>query len=217
MVSAWPGRTFEGRVESLLPQLDATSRTQQARIVLDNREGLLLPGMLAEVELSPGSGGEFPLVPTDAVIGSGRDARVILQSADGGFRPVAVRIGRSAGGFTEVLAGLEGGERVVASGQFLIDSEASLSGALERLGEAPQAPAGSASTDMRDKSGPHAHAPPPASEDAGRTPARDTPAVDHSEHRPVEPEPESPPPAPHDHAPAPEANREHHHHGEAPR
>jgi len=59
---------------------------------------------------------------------------VIVQEADGSFRPVRVRTGRSGGGQTEILDGLKGGERVVVSGQFLIDSEASLSGALERLG-----------------------------------------------------------------------------------
>ena len=60
-------------------------------------------------------------------------ARVIVQDKDGSFRPVAVQPGRSSGGMTQILSGLAGGERVVASGQFLLDSEASLSGALERL------------------------------------------------------------------------------------
>lgn len=136
-VSAMPDRRFSGRVETLLPQLDPASRTQRARIVLDNRDGLLAPGMFAEIELTPSGTSVVPLVPTDALIGSGREARVIVQEPDGRFRPIAVQAGRSAGGFTEILAGLKGGERVVASGQFLIDSEASLSGALDRLGVLP--------------------------------------------------------------------------------
>ena len=132
-VSSLPGQAFEGRVEALLPRVQAGSRTQSARIVLDNPDGLLVPGMFAEVALHPVDGAEHPLVPTGAIVGDGLQARVIVAKPDGRFRPVAVRLGRSTGGMTEVLAGLSGGEQVVASGQFLIDSEASLSGALERL------------------------------------------------------------------------------------
>lgn len=132
-VSSLPGRRFEGRIEALLPDVQASSRTQSARIVLDNPDGLLVPGMFAQVSLHPVDGAEHPLVPTGAIVGDGLQARVIVAEPEGRFRPVVIRRGRSAGGLTEVLAGLEGGEQVVASGQFLIDSEASLSGALERL------------------------------------------------------------------------------------
>lgn len=132
-VSSLPGRRFEGRIEALLPRVQAASRTQSARIVLDNPDGLLVPGMFAQVSLHPVDGAEHPLVPTGAIVGDGIQARVIIAEPGGRFRPVAIRTGRSAGGKTEVLAGLDGGEQVVASGQFLIDSEASLSGALERL------------------------------------------------------------------------------------
>jgi Cu(I)/Ag(I) efflux system membrane fusion protein len=137
-VSAFPGRVFRGRVETLLPQVDPATRAQVARIVLDNREGLLAPGMFAQVQLTPAHSEEYPLVPTDALILGGGPARVIVQDENGRFRALVVQPGRSAGGRTEILSGLEGGERVVASGQFLIDSEASLSGALERLDTAPQ-------------------------------------------------------------------------------
>jgi Cu(I)/Ag(I) efflux system membrane fusion protein len=139
-VDARPGETFHGRVESVLPQIDMGSRTQRARIVLDNSDGVLAPGMFAQITLQPVAGAERPLVPTDALIGAGAKARVIVLGADDKFRPVIVRTGRSGGGMTEVLTGLTGGERIVASGQFLIDSEANLSGALERLGAAPEEP-----------------------------------------------------------------------------
>ena len=132
-VDAWPGETFHGRVETLLPQVDMSSRTQRARIMLDNPDGLLAPGMFAQVTLQLTAGIERPLVPTNALIGVAEQARVIVQGADGAFHPVRVQTGRSGGGMTEILAGLKGGEKVVASGQFLIDSEANLSGALERL------------------------------------------------------------------------------------
>lgn len=132
-MDAFPGEAFHGEVEALLPQVDRDSRTQQARIVLDNPAGLLAPGMFAEVTLQPAAAKAYPLVPSNALIGGGDEARVIVQAGDGSFEPVAVRAGRSGGGMTQILSGLEGGERVVASGQFLVDSEASLSGALERL------------------------------------------------------------------------------------
>jgi Cu(I)/Ag(I) efflux system membrane fusion protein len=135
-VDALPGQEFTGRVEAVLPQIDPANRTQRARIVLDNHDGALAPGMFAQIELNPVGGSEYPLVPSDAVISPGDQARVITLGNDGTFRPVAVRVGRSGGGMTEILTGLTGGERVVASGQFLIDSEANLSGALDRLGGA---------------------------------------------------------------------------------
>jgi len=142
-VDALPGATFAGHVEALLPQVDAATRAQRARIVLDNADGRLAPGQFVQVALRPEAAAETVLVPASAVIDDGRQARVIVLSGDR-FAPVAVRTGRSDGGTTEILAGLAGGERVVASGQFLIDSEASLSGALERLAPPPDAHAGHA-------------------------------------------------------------------------
>lgn len=133
-VDGLPGQTFTGAVEVLLPQVDTASRTQRARIVLQNPNGQLAPGMFAEVSLQAGGQRALPLIPTDALIATGEDSRVIVQDDNGHFRPVRVRVGRSSEGRTEVLEGLAGGERVVVSGQFLIDSEASLSGALERMG-----------------------------------------------------------------------------------
>ena len=133
-VSAFPGRTFTGEVEALLPQVDAGNRTQRARVVLRNDDGLLAPGMFAELSLRAPAGRRVPLIPSEALVATGADSRVIVVTADGSFAPVRVVVGRSAGGRTEILSGLKGGERVVTSGQFLVDSEASLSGALDRLG-----------------------------------------------------------------------------------
>ena len=136
-VSAVPGRTFEGEVETLLPQIDTATRTQRARIVLHNEDRLLVPGMFAELLLHSDIGDTVPLIPSEALIATGSDSRVIVVGADGRFQPVRVQTGRSSGGRIEILSGLKGGERVVTSGQFLIDSEASLSGALERLDSTP--------------------------------------------------------------------------------
>ena len=140
-----PGQTFQGKVETLLPDIDNATRTQRARIVIDNPDGALSPGMFATVQLNPTQGKAVPVVPDDALIATGTNTRVIVAEGDGHFRAVAVHAGRAAGGYTEILDGLNGGEKVVVSGQFLIDSEASLSGALERLNDNAAKPVPAAS------------------------------------------------------------------------
>ena len=137
-VSSFPGETFAGRVDSLLPQIDPQTRTQTLRIVLDNRDSRLVAGMFAEAQLSRSDAARYPWVPSEALILTGTDARVIVEK-DGAFVPVRVSTGQSASGRTEILRGLVGGERVVVSGQFLLDSEASLSGALQRLDDSDAA------------------------------------------------------------------------------
>lgn len=133
-LTAFPGETFEGTIEALLPDLDAATRTQKARIVLPNPRGRLAPGMFANVEIAPPAAtAEQLLVPSEAVIATGARNVVIINAGQGHFRAQEVRIGAEADGKTAVLDGLHEGDSVVLSGQFLIDSEASLSGALKRL------------------------------------------------------------------------------------
>lgn len=132
-LSAVPGRTIAARVQSVLPQVDVVTRTQRVRIALANPSHVLVPGMFAQVRFDVPEGIAHPLVPDEAVIATGDATRVILAQDDGRFRVVPVQVGASAGGETQILHGLTGNERVVTSGQFLIDSEASLSGALQRL------------------------------------------------------------------------------------
>ncbi len=140
-VSALPGQVFAGRTESLLPEVDARTRTETARIVVENRDGRLAPGMFASVRFATASATPHPLVPDEALISTGINNRVILDLGGGRFEPRTIRTGASAGGYTEVLAGLHGGERVVTSGEFLIDSEADVGDALQRLTAPPkQAP-----------------------------------------------------------------------------
>ena len=112
---------------AILPTTQADSRTLTVRIELPNRDGRLRPGMFASVALG-GDAKPALLVPSEAVIRTGRRTLVMLAAGDGRYHPAEVRIGREAGGETEILAGLSPGENVVVSGQFLIDSEASLSG-----------------------------------------------------------------------------------------
>ena len=126
-LAAYPGETFTGRVTAVLPQAQAESRTLTLRIELRNPGGRLKPGMFATVQFG-GVSQPALLVPSEAVIRTGRRTLVMLAQPGGRYRPAEIRSGRDAGGRTEVLAGLTEGEQVVASGQFLLDSEASLSG-----------------------------------------------------------------------------------------
>jgi Cu(I)/Ag(I) efflux system membrane fusion protein len=132
---AFPGQRFEGRIEALLPDIEPATRTQTARIVLDNPKHRVAPGMFAQIEFTESNArAESVLVPTEAVIATGTRSVVIVDDGKGRFRAQEVRIGDEADGKTEVLDGLKDGETVVLSGQFLIDSEASLTGTLARLG-----------------------------------------------------------------------------------
>lgn len=145
-VDARPGQTFPGTVDMLLPDIDSATRAQRARIVVSNAKSALTPGMFAHVTLTPAQSDAVVAIPDEALITTGSAARVIVQDDEGHFRPVPVRTGRSIEGYTQVIAGLREGERVVTSGQFLIDSEASLSGALDRLDHTPNASAPAATT-----------------------------------------------------------------------
>ncbi|MES2895964.1 MAG: efflux RND transporter periplasmic adaptor subunit [Pseudomonadota bacterium] len=126
-LAAYPGEVFVGRVAALLPQADAASRTITARVELANPRGRLRPGMFATVQLA-GTAKPALLAPSEAIIRTGRRSLVMVAGPGGGFQPAEVRTGREAGGRIEILQGLSEGEKVVASGQFLIDSEASLAG-----------------------------------------------------------------------------------------
>jgi Cu(I)/Ag(I) efflux system membrane fusion protein len=133
---AFPGTAFDGKVEALLPEVSASTRTLRARIELANPGGRLVPGMFATVHMAPAHGRAALLVPSEAVIQTGERTVVITVSADGMFAPADIVTGSEADGHTEVLSGLKVGQKVVASGQFLIDSEASLRGTLQRFGAA---------------------------------------------------------------------------------
>lgn len=137
---AFPGEHVSGRVSAILPETQADSRTLIVRIELPNPGGRLKPGMFATVSFN---GGAKPalLVPSEALIRTGKRTLVMLALDKGHYQPAEVRTGRETGSDTEILAGLTEGERIIASGQFLIDSEASLSGVGARpIGGAAAAP-----------------------------------------------------------------------------
>jgi Cu(I)/Ag(I) efflux system membrane fusion protein len=130
---ALPGQVFEGRVDYIYPEVDAATRTVRVRSVLRNPGMKLRPGMVAEVAIAADARREVLQVPSEAVIYTGVRSVVIVAEGDGKFRAAEVRTGIESQGRTEILSGLEAGEKVVVSGQFLIDSEASLTSALTRL------------------------------------------------------------------------------------
>jgi Cu(I)/Ag(I) efflux system membrane fusion protein len=134
-VTAIPGKAFRGQIAMLLPDVNATTRTIKARIVLSNPGGDLKPGMYATLTLG---GHERPalLVPTEAVIATGTRNVVIVSDSGGKFHPVDVKLGHESGDMTEIRNGLEKGQQVVVSGQFLIDSESSLKAMLSRMNKA---------------------------------------------------------------------------------
>ncbi len=132
-VAALPGQTFNGRVDYVYPELSSATRTVKLRMTLPNRAALLRPGMYASVQLEAPARAEALTVPSEAVIRTGTRSVVLVADDDSRFRPVLVRTGLEAGDWVEVLDGLAAGQQVVASGPFLIDSEANLRGALERL------------------------------------------------------------------------------------
>jgi Cu(I)/Ag(I) efflux system membrane fusion protein len=122
--SAWPGRRWSGTVEALLTDADPSMRTQRVRIVLPNRDGNFQPGQFVQVAFAPVQRRSMLVVPDNALIAADMGMHVIVVLGDGHIRPMSVRTGYSANGYTEITAGLHEGERVVVSGQFPIDSKA---------------------------------------------------------------------------------------------
>ncbi len=127
-------RLIEGRVETLLPQVEEQTRTATARIVLPNPDASLRPGMFVDVRFVAKLADDAVLVPDLAVLRSGEHNTVFIARDNGTFEPREVRLGvRSQGNFYEVLSGLAAGERVVFSGQFMLDSESQLRDAIQKM------------------------------------------------------------------------------------
>jgi membrane fusion protein, copper/silver efflux system len=120
-----PGRTFRGTVSYILPQVDPTTRTMKVRIQLENPGNLLKQEMYGEVELKTG-GRRALTVPQSAVLNSGQRQTVYIDRGNGYFEPREVKLGASLNGRVEILSGLAAGERIVISGNFLLDSESQM-------------------------------------------------------------------------------------------
>ncbi|MFZ3141303.1 efflux RND transporter periplasmic adaptor subunit [Polaromonas sp.] len=132
---AAPGMTFDGKVQVILPEVNPATRTLKARLELANPGGRLVPGMFVSMQFMDMRADKALLVPTEAVIQTGKRTVVMLAEDNGRFRPIDVEAGIESGGQSEIKRGLQAGQRVVVSSQFLIDSEASLKGVEARLNE----------------------------------------------------------------------------------
>jgi Cu(I)/Ag(I) efflux system membrane fusion protein len=138
-VPALPGEHFSGKVDYLYPELTQATRTLKARIVVKNPGNRLRPGMFAKAQLRGATQEDVLTVPTEAVIKTGTRSVVIVADDATHFRPAPVHVGAEQGGRSQILEGLTLGQNVVASGQFLIDSEANLRSAFDNLAGAGEA------------------------------------------------------------------------------
>ena len=134
-VPAHPGKRWEGVVDYLYPELDPKTRTLRVRLVFPNPDLDLKPNMFAEVEIFGGPKRDVLKVPREALIVTGERTSVVRALGEGRFRPVDVVTGMARGGEVEILSGLAEGDRIVVSGQFLIDSESSLRASFMRMSE----------------------------------------------------------------------------------
>jgi Cu(I)/Ag(I) efflux system membrane fusion protein/cobalt-zinc-cadmium efflux system membrane fusion protein len=127
-VDAYPGRTFHGRIESILPQVDETTRTVQVRCVIANPDLKLKPGMYVNADLKTNLGRHL-VVPASAILQTGTQAVAFLDEGGGRLVPQQVTVGPHVGDDLIVLSGLKAGQRIVTSANFLIDADSQLQAA----------------------------------------------------------------------------------------
>jgi RND family efflux transporter MFP subunit len=132
-LQALPGRVFNARVDNVLPQVDPTTRTLKIRLNMDNPGVMLKPDMYADVEFRLNLPSNLT-VPADAVLDAGERKTVFIDRGNGYFEPRQVQTGERDSERIQILSGLKGGERVVTSGNFLIDSESQMKAAAEGMG-----------------------------------------------------------------------------------
>ena len=133
-LSYMPGQSFTGYVDYIYPYLNSKTRTIKVRSVFQNESGTLKPGMYANVQIHSKIGDAVPAVPEESVIWSGERTLVFLAQGEGRFLPRDVELGALSGdGYYEVLSGVQPGDTVVTSGQFLLDSESKLREALQKM------------------------------------------------------------------------------------
>lgn len=137
-LAAYPGELFSGKVSAILPEANPNTRGVRVRVVLPNRNGRLKPNLTAEVHITTGNTQDTLRVPSEALIRTGKRTLVMLAEPGGRYRPVEVSTGTETGEYTAILAGLNEGQQVVTSGQFLLDSEASLTGMIDTTQKMPQ-------------------------------------------------------------------------------
>ena len=138
-VQAIPGKIFKGKVTYIYPYMESKTRTNRIRLEFDNPDLKLKPDMFAEVTLRAGRQIDAVVVPSEAIVRSGTSEQLFVVRAPGKFEPRKVTLGVSSDGLTQILSGVEPGEEVVTSSQFLIDSESKLKEATAKMMEAMSA------------------------------------------------------------------------------
>jgi len=133
-VQALPGQRFKGQLTYIYPELDPRTRTLKVRLLVNNPDLKLKPNMFAQVRIYGGPKQDVIKIPREALIVTGARESVVLDMGEGKFKPVDVSTGMRSQGDVEILKGLKAGQKVVVSGQFLIDSEANLQASFRRFG-----------------------------------------------------------------------------------
>jgi Cu(I)/Ag(I) efflux system membrane fusion protein len=128
-----PGREWSGRVDYIYPSLNTKTRTAQVRVHFGNPDRYLKPGMFAQIGIATKPSAEALVIPREALIRTGSQSRVVLAKGEGRFKSIAVKVGRIGESQVEILSGLEAGDRIVISAQFLIDSESSKTSDFRRM------------------------------------------------------------------------------------
>ena len=139
-VRSYPGRAFEGKVAMVYPHLNPATRSVRVRIELPNPDLTLRPDMYAEAEINTGNSEPVLAVPESAVLDSGSKQTVIVDRGEGRFEPRQVQPGRRGDGYVEIRDGIQDGDLVVTSANFLIDAESNLKAALKGLSDASTTP-----------------------------------------------------------------------------
>ncbi len=132
-VAGVPGRVFRGKITYIFPYFEPKTRTVKVRLEFDNRDGLLKPDMFADVTIHASRQAKAVVVPTEAIVRSGSREQIFVIRGPGKFEPREVTLGVSSDGMTQIISGVEAGEEVVTSAQFLIDSESKLREATAKM------------------------------------------------------------------------------------
>jgi Cu(I)/Ag(I) efflux system membrane fusion protein len=135
---SFPGREFSGKVEVIYPEINKETRTARVRIELHNPDLILLHGMYVDADIETGTGQPVLTVPESAVMDTGSRQAVFVDKGDGRLEPRDVKLGQRGSGYVEVRQGVDDGEAVVVSANFLIDAESNLKAALKGFAEGAQ-------------------------------------------------------------------------------
>ena len=131
-----PGKIFKGSLSYVYPYAEAKTRTIKVRLVFDNKDLLLKPDMFANVTINTQRQANAITIPSEAIVRSGERDQVFIVRDQGKFEPRTVKVGLTAEGLTQIIEGVDVGDEVVTSSQFLIDSESKLRESTAKMLEA---------------------------------------------------------------------------------